>query len=216
MQNILIKTIFLLFLISGCCQDRVSFYSKKCLSNNISNNCLSFYKGYELPQYQVQTTTNEKIEIRYYQSIIVAEVKAIGTRKQAVKKGFRILASYIFGNNINKTKIDMTSPVNQIKQSKNEWLVQFGMPHYFTLDNLPKPKNSDINFRLLPQKKTAVIIFSGIWSDEKFNFYLQELKKYLIDNNLSTLSEPIFSYYDDPFTFPWNRKNEIIWQIQEK
>jgi hypothetical protein len=110
----------------------------------------------------------------------------------------------------------MTSPVNQIKQSKNEWLVQFGMPHYFTLDNLPKPKNSDINFRLLPQKKTAVIIFSGIWSDEKFNFYLQELKKYLIDNNLSTLSEPIFSYYDDPFTFPWNRKNEIIWQIQEK
>ena len=213
-----LKIIFLLFLASCCCQKKASFYSQKCLPNNMSsqNNCLSFYKNYELPKYQVQQVVNEKIEIRNYQSRLVAEVLVFGTRKEAVKSGFRTLASYIFGNNISKTNIEMTSPVNQIKKSSNQWFIQFGMPHHFTLDSLPKPKNPTVILRVVSAKKTAVISFSGVWSDEKFATNLQELQKYLTANNLLTVAEPIFAYYDDPFTFPWNRKNEIIWQIQEK
>ncbi len=216
MKNLLIKIICLLFLTSCCCQEKTKFYSKKCLPNNLqndnkNNNCLLFYKNYELPQYQVQKTIDETIEMRHYQARIVAEVVVAGTQKQAVKKGFRALASYIFGNNI-----AMTSPVNQTLQQENQWLIQFGMPHYFTLDTLPKPKNPNINLHIISQQKAVAIIFSGVWSDEKFAFHLQKLKKYLTENNLQTIAEPSFAYYDDPFTFPWNRKNEIIWQIQEK
>jgi hypothetical protein len=218
MKHSFLKIIFLLFLTSCCCQKKASLYSKKCLPNNMSNqnNCLSFYKNYELPQYQVQKVLSEKIEIRNYQSKLVAEVLVFGTRKEAVKSGFRTLASYIFGNNTTKTSIEMTSPVNQIKQASNQWLIQFGMPHNFMLDSLPKPKNPNIVLRVVPVQKTAVISFSGVWSDEKFAINLQELQKYITANNLLTVAEPIFAYYDDPFTFPWNRKNEIIWQIQEK
>ena len=217
MKYSFLKIIFLLFLASCCCQEKASFYSKKCLPDVSSkNNCLTFYKNYELPKYQVQKVVNEKIEIRYYQPRLVAEVSVFGTRKEAVKNGFRTLVSYIFGNNASKSNIEMTSPVNQVKQASNQWLVQFGMPHYFTLDTLPKPKNTNIVLKILPTQKNAVINFSGVWSDEKFAVHLQELQKYLIENNLSTIAEPSFAYYDDPFTFPWNRKNEIIWQIQEK
>ena len=218
MKNSFLKIIFLLFLTSCCCQKKASFYSEKCLPNSMSNqnNCLSFYKNYELPRYQVQKLVSEKIEIRNYQSKLVAEILVSGTRKEAVKTGFRALASYIFGNNISKTNIEMTSPVNQIKKSSNQWFIQFGMPHHFTLDSLPKPKNSHVVLRVVPAQKTAVISFSGVWSDEKFATNLQELQKYLTANNLLTIDEPSFAYYDDPFTFPWNRKNEIIWQIQEK
>jgi hypothetical protein len=245
MKHSFLKIIFLLFLASCCCQKKASFYSKKCLPDvSGKNNCLAFYKNYELPKYQVQKVINEKIEIRYYQPKLVAEVSVSGTRKEAVKNGFRTLASYIFGNNTSKSsiemtspvlqqnsqkidmtspvlqqnsqKIDMTSPVNQVKQAPDQWLIQFGMPHHFTLDTLPKPKNADIVLRVVPAQKAAVISFSGSWSDEKFAVHLQELQKYLTENNLSAIAEPSFAYYDDPFTFPWNRKNEIIWQIQEK
>ena len=231
MKHSFLKIIFLLFLASCCCQKKASFYSKKCLPDVSSeNNCLAFYKNYELPKYQVQKVINEKIEIRYYQPRLVAEVSVSGTRKEAVKNGFRTLASYIFGNNVSKSSIEMTSPViqqnsqkidmtsseNQVKQAPNQWLIQFGMPHHFIIDTLPRPKNTNIVLRVVPAQKTAVISFSGSWSDEKFAVHLQELQKYLIKNNLSTIAEPSFAYYDDPFTFPWNRKNEIIWQIQEK
>ena len=66
MKNLLIKIICLLFLTSCCCQEKTKFYSKKCLPNNLqndnkNNNCLLFYKNYELPQYQVQKTIDETI-----------------------------------------------------------------------------------------------------------------------------------------------------------
>ncbi|MBA3814558.1 MAG: heme-binding protein [Alphaproteobacteria bacterium] len=53
------------------------------------------------------------IEIREYTPVIVAQVVMEGERKEAISAGFRVLADYIFGNNIPQQKITMTAPVTQ-------------------------------------------------------------------------------------------------------
>lgn len=188
-----------------------------------------YYKGYELPRY----TTIEKeasIEIRQYQPYLVAEVSVEGTRGEAAKKGFRILANYIFGGNQSKTSIDMTSPVQQSPASETiamtspvmqqaasqqSWRIQFAMPKSYTLESLPRANDGRIQFYMSAPKTVAAIQFSGRWSDALFQQHYIKLKDYIAAHHLKALSEPVFAYYDDPFTFPWNRRNEIIVEVSE-
>jgi hypothetical protein len=197
------------------------------------NSCTSaeksgYYKGYELPVYSVIKSEGD-IEIRDYQPALLAEVKAEGTREEAVKKGFRILAGYIFGANSVKETIAMTSPVAQKPVSEkismttpvfqvsagNEWLVQFGMPKKYSLETLPKAKDERIVFRLSAPKQIVAIKFSGRWSDALFNENSSRLEKFIAENKLKPLSAPGFAYYDDPFTLPWNRRNEILIEVKK-
>ncbi len=54
-----------------------------------------------------------RIEIREYAPKIIAQVEVFGDFDQASSKGFKVLADYIFGNNISKdgnSRIEMTAP----------------------------------------------------------------------------------------------------------
>ena len=55
----------------------------------------------ETPDYQV-VQSQDAIEIRQYNPMIIAEVEINGKRKDAISEGFGLLADYIFGNNIAK------------------------------------------------------------------------------------------------------------------
>ncbi|MDX2083233.1 MAG: heme-binding protein [Rickettsiales bacterium] len=120
---------------------------------------------------------------------------------------------------IRSEKLAMTSPVSQIplsqtKENQQNWLIQFTMPKKYNIDNLPKAKDERIKFKIQKAKKVVAIRFKGVWSDKKFNEEKEKLKKFAITNNLEIKANPIMAYYDDPFTFPWNRRNEIIWEIR--
>ena len=52
----------------------------------------------EQPNYKVAERSGA-IEIRDYAPMIVAEAQVSGDRREAISKGFRIIADYIFGNN---------------------------------------------------------------------------------------------------------------------
>ncbi|MES2678212.1 MAG: heme-binding protein [Pseudomonadota bacterium] len=192
------------------------------------------YKGYETPAYKVEKQS-ENIEIRAYEKKLIAEVEVFGDRKEAANKGFRILAGYIFGSNIADQKVAMTSPVMQEAKSEKisitspvaqiasknsadskeqKWQVQFTMPGKYSLETLPKPKNSAIKFKIEPAKKLVAIKFDGLWNDKTFAEQKAILEKFITQNNLKTKSQPIIAYYDDPFTFPWNRRNEIMFEIK--
>jgi len=69
----------------------------------------------EQPEYQI-VTTEGLIEIRSYGAMIAAEAEVQGERKTAIKEGFRLIASYIFGANKPNLKITMTAPVQQQSQ----------------------------------------------------------------------------------------------------
>ena len=102
----------------------------------------------EQPKYQVVESSNN-IEIRDYAPMIVAEVYMPGERRDAIGKGFRIIADYIFGNNTTAQKLPMTAPVTQQDSEKiamtapvtqqgdgNTWRVRFIMPSSYTMEAL--------------------------------------------------------------------------------
>lgn len=188
-----------------------------------------FYNGYETPKYKVEKQVGN-IEIRLYEPKLIAEVEVSGTRKEAAKKGFRILAGYIFGKNISQEKmsitpsieqkssekISMTSPVSQTQKDSKIWLINFTMPSKYNLKNLPKAKDDRIKFKIENHKRIAAIKFSGGWSDQEFAKQSLNLEKFITQNNLKTKSPKTIAYYNDPFAFPWNRRNEIIIEIENQ
>ena len=87
------------------------------------------------------------------------------------------------------------------------------MPKKYSLKTLPKPQESKITFKILPTKKVVSLTFSGRWSDKNFNEQISRLQDFATKQNLKTKGSPIINYYDDPFTFPWNRRNEVALEI---
>ena len=186
-----------------------------------------YYKGYELPPYSVSEKI-DPIELREYKSQLVAEVRVSGSRKEAAEKGFRILANYIFGDNSVKTDVAMTTPVTQKPSSEKiamttpvtqivkgeDWVVQFGMPKQYTLETLPKANDERISFSMSQPKTVAVIMFSGLWSDSLFNENKAKLDDFIVSRKLTSVADASYAYYDDPFTFPWNRRNEIMIEVK--
>jgi hypothetical protein len=178
------------------------------------------YHGYETPSYKVVETDGD-FEIRSYPPALMAEVRVEGDRRETINRGFRILAAYIFGQNEPAAKVAMTSPVTQsqttiamtspVTQAKSgeAWLVQFMMPSQYTLKTLPKTKDDRIRFFMSKPSRRAVVTFSGFTNDCAVATETLRLKQWAAERKLKVVGEPIIAYYDDPFTFPWNRRNEI-------
>ena len=57
-------------------------------------------------------------EIRDYGAAIAAEVVVTGDQKEAARKGFRLIARYIFGGNTRNQSIAMIAPVAQERISE--------------------------------------------------------------------------------------------------
>lgn len=185
------------------------------------------YRGYELPPYKVVEKENQ-MEIRQYEPQLVAEVTVEGDREKAVNQGFRILAAYIFGENESTAKVAMTTPVTQIpapekiamttpvtqEQSADAWVVRFGMPGQYTVETLPKTKDERIRFAMTKPSRRAAIHFSGFAKDSAIAEQTALLQAFITRKKLTPAGDPVIAYYDDPFTFPWNRRNEILIDVK--
>jgi effector-binding domain-containing protein len=194
----------------------------------------------EKPQYQL-ISEQGNIQIREYNPSIVAEVQVQGEREEAISQGFRLLADYIFGNNkveqdIAMTapvtqqsgqKIAMTAPVTQQSSQKIEmtapvkqqgldgtWKVNFTMPSKYSMNTLPKPNNEKVTLHQVSSKKYIVIKFSGMGSNKNLASHEKELQEYISKNKIQTLSEPIYAFYNPPWTLAFLRHNEIMIEIE--
>ena len=165
----------------------------------------------EKPKYQV-VSSQANIEIRKYNPMIIALVEVQGERKEAIRGGFKMLADYIFGNNKSKEDIPMTAPVKQQKFQKN-WQISFIMPSEYNMETLPQPNNKNIGLKELPSKKYIVINFSGVISDQNIALNEEKLKKYIFENEIQSLSTPIYAFYNPPWILSFMRRNEIMMEI---
>lgn len=181
----------------------------------------------ETPNYQV-LSSDDNIQIRQYPKLILAEVKVEGKRREAINRGFKVLADYIFGNNISQKDIQMTAPVQQQAQEKiamtapvqqqlddNRWSISFIMPSQYSLKSLPKPKNKRITVVEMPQKKYIAIRFSGTSSEKNLSDNQQTLVNYINKNNLSVTGSAILAFYNPPWTLPFMRRNEILFELKQ-
>lgn len=166
----------------------------------------------ERPKYQVVLTKGD-IQIRDYAPMIVAEVETTGKREDAISQGFKILAGYIFGGNKSSSKIAMTAPVSQ-KRVNKKWEVQFMMPSDYSLSALPQPNNAAIKFRQVDSKRYVVIGFSGIATEKVLENKLNALQDFLQTEKITPISDPIYAFFNPPWTLPPMRHTEIMIEVK--
>jgi hypothetical protein len=185
----------------------------------------------EEPKYTVIESA-DAFELRAYPPIVVAEVLVDGDLDAASSKGFKLIADYIFGNNISRTgakeKISMTAPVTMqpavedksekiamtapvsMQQTEGKWRMHFVMPSKYTLDTLPKPNNPQVKLRAIAATKFAVVRFSGIANQVKTTKKTEELLAWLASKQIKPIGTPELARYNAPFTLPFLRRNEVM------
>ncbi len=159
----------------------------------------------EEPVYEVEKAWEaEQIEIRAY----APRVMAVTGMAEDSYSGFRVLAGYIFGGNAEEQKIAMTAPVQQSMAGEKE--MAFMMPAEYALEDLPEPEDQRVSFRQAAAYTAAVIQFSGWASAEKADENWQQLRRFLIAEDIDITGEPTLNQYNPPWTLPFMRRNEII------
>ena len=165
----------------------------------------------------------DAFELRAYEPAIVAEVKAQGSRDDAVSAGFRILAAYIFGANLPGKSIAMTAPVTQeagqriamtapVTQQAGQgaWTIRFIMPAGSKLGTMPKPKDERVRLAEVPGRRMAAMRFSGLATDASLAEHERLLADWMAKGRLTPAGPAVFAYYDPPWTLPFLRRNEVL------
>jgi hypothetical protein len=183
----------------------------------------------ENPKYEVLVKEGDK-ELRSYASYIVAKTSMKDDSDASRSEAFRVLAGYIFGGNEKKQSLSMTAPVTERSEPQSEsismtapvsssrsqegWIMTFMMPSKYQLAELPKPKDSRVQFEVVPAKLIATLRYSGLGRTStnqqkaiELRQWVDAMKKYRI------VSDPIRAGYDPPWTLPFLRRLEIMFEL---
>lgn len=197
--------------------------------------CGGLALAYEQPKYDIIEKYDD-FELRRYAPYVVAETIVSGSFDEAGNRAFRILFKYISGDNLKKTEIPMTAPVNQshaiesgkeiemtapVEQTpdgKNSdtYMFSFIMPSKYTLDTLPIPADPRIKLRQVKSRLLAARTYSGTWSEKRYRENEAALLKALKAAGFTTVGEPIFARYNAPFSLWFLRKNEVLVEVEEE
>jgi hypothetical protein len=152
-------------------------------------------------------------EHRLYSGFVVAETELAGDFDAASRTGFRRVAGYIFGDNQAHSggtrKIEMTAPVT-VEPKEQGWRLHFVMPSAESISSLPKPNNPDVKLRQIPEHAVAVVRFSGFTTQAAIQEQTTKLRQWMASKQLEASGPAQVARYNDPFTLPWRRRNEIL------
>lgn len=152
--------------------------------------------------------TEKDFEIRFYPAITMATITSSAkTYKELGNSGFRKLAGYIFGGNVTKEKISMTTPVHMNINPTST--MSFVMPTKYNKDNLPMPNDTNVIIKNTLQEYVAVIKFGGYPSENDIKLNTIKLEKALMAASIPYFGHFRFLGYNPPFQF-LGRRNEII------
>jgi hypothetical protein len=154
----------------------------------------------------------DDISIRRYDARLFVSVQLSSSKYEtSSRKGFSILAGYIFGDNSKGEKIPMTSPVSI--SLEDNMTMMFMVPREYEKEDMPGPNASDIKFREEPSKQVAVISFGGWANSLKIEQYKDQLIQSLKEKGIAHNDKFHYLGYNPPFQVV-NRKNEIIVELK--
>jgi hypothetical protein len=184
-------------------------------------------RNIEAPQYEV-VSVHDGYEIRKYKSYIIAETTIVGAtdRNDAARKGFPIVAGYIFGDNTKQNKIAMTVPVNteetdfekiamtvpvntEQEDAQGAYKVSFVLPSEYTLETLPIPNDSRVIIREIPSRTVAVKKFSWSTSESTIRKNEQALLSALKKDGRTPARSTNVARYNPPWTIPFMLRTEV-------
>ena len=172
----------------------------------------------EEPKYQILSSEGP-FEHRLYKGFVIAETELSGDFDSASRDGFRRVAGYIFGDNQTASgesrKIAMTAPVT-VSPKDQGWRLHFVMPSGEDASTLPKPNNPSVKIRDVPPHQLASVRFSGWTTEAAITERTAELRTWMASKSLVEAGPPQVARYNDPFTLPWRRRNEILIPVQKE
>lgn len=158
----------------------------------------------ETPDYKVAEKEG-KFEVREYPAMTVART-AMGDGD------FMRLFRYISGGNEAEQKIAMTAPVLVQHQGEDKGM-SFVVPREIAAGNVPAPQANEVSLDEMPAAKFAVFTYSGRRTDANESESLAKLKAWMERKGLRAEGEPVFAYYDPPWTLPFLRRNEVMLRL---
>ena len=166
--------------------------------------------AYEEPEYKLIKST-DVYEIRQYQDRLAVET----TQSQSQNGAFIRLFNYISGSNESSSKIAMTVPVIQSKDSNGASMIFF-LPKSFTKQSAPLPDGDDVKLITIKGGFYAVTKYSGRSTDQNFIKHSALLFEALRTDNILTIGDPMMATYNGPFTLPFLRRNEAMCRVNWK
>jgi hypothetical protein len=200
-------------------------------------------EGLETPAYEILTqrrSGRSNVEIRCYQPYSVCAVSMNKARPDDSSKtdaklqmpemsgasSFGALAGYLFGKNDKSTAMKMTTPVftSPGKNEADEKQMQFVLPStYWDSDSLttaPQPlAESGVTLQLKESENRAVLMFGGYASKKEVEKRIKDLGAAMSKDSEWEVSEEdsaTVAQYNDPFTVPWRRLNEVSVKVLKK
>ncbi|HKK76150.1 MAG TPA: heme-binding protein [Saprospiraceae bacterium] len=153
----------------------------------------------------------DSFEIRRYEaSLFTAVHLPTDSYREASRKGFSLLAGYIFGGNERNEKIAMTTPVAM--SLEEEMTIMFLVPRKFKKGDLPQPRQAQIEFLEEPARTVAAIRFGGWANDQKIEKYKNRLMAALEAEGIAYTQRFYFLGYNPPYHI-FNRRNEVIVEL---
>jgi len=176
-------------------------------------------KSTEEPDFRPLETDGDH-QIRGYPALTVAETVVEGSRRDALDKGYRILADYLSARSREGEKLEFSVPVMQdggdpmgsdppLFDDDLEgaaWRTRFVMPA--SADELPDPPEG-IELVELPPRKVAVVSFSGRATDALLKEQEDRLRGWLAKRGEKSNGEPEYAFYNSPLIPGPLRRNEV-------
>jgi hypothetical protein len=164
----------------------------------------------ETPDYQV-IRTDGNFEIRDYPALTIATTPM---NDGGMNGGFGQLFRYITGKNEGAEKIEMTSPV-LIDTGKDGKTMSFIMPRKTVEKGVPKPAGDSVSLGKVEAARFAVLRFPGGRTTENEKAAIEKLTAWLEGQKIAGKGDPMFAYYDPPWTPVFLRRNEVMIRIDK-
>lgn len=183
---------------------------------------------------------NDRYEIREVEPYFIAETTMPGKTGfdfNGASQSFNVLAEYLFGKNIPKEKMEMTTPVITRKTTsvgermemttpvitkrttnQEKWQMSFVLPSKYGAE-LPMPSNPSVRITEVPKKIVAVVAFSGFVTDEEVKRRESTLRAALKSDREFQVQEEVeveVAQYNPPFSLPFTRRNEIALEVERR
>ena len=168
--------------------------------------CKTSRKGSESAPNRV-ISRDSNFELRDYPSLTIVETSMDGDSGTSFQRLFR----YISGANSDGEKIPMTTPVFMAGEEQSRSM-SFVMPA--NMKFVPGPKDPALRVTTITAGRFAVFGFSGSRSAQAESQALAQLEAWMKKSGLIASGEPLFGYFDPPWTPSFLRRNEVMLRLE--
>ena len=127
---------------------------------------------------------------------------------------FGRLFGFITGKNAKEEQIPMTTPVF-IDPASGKQTMSFVLPPSVVNKGAPEP-SGDVHLHKMEPARYAVLRFKGSANAKNQQTPAEKLRAWLGKQNVAAESEPIFAYFDPPWTPVFLRRNEVMLKVAKE